>query len=247
MDLTLGQCVLVGATAFAAAVVGGIAGYGTGLLLPPILVPIIGAEAVVPVISLSALLTNSSRLIAFWSSFDAKKAALVVTAALPTCVLGAYGYTELSGANVTILIGVLLIALVPLRRHVNRFRGHLQTQGILIASSAYGILVGGTSGSGVILLSILLATGLQGASVIATDAGISLILGVVKTAVFQATDDLTFPLWWMALLIGICATPGAFIAKRLSFRLSSSVHTAILDGVVVLGGVMLVVQGFRAA
>ena len=38
--------------------VGGIAGYGTGALMPLILVPIVGAEPVVPIIAISALFTN---------------------------------------------------------------------------------------------------------------------------------------------------------------------------------------------
>jgi hypothetical protein len=40
------------------------------------------------------------------------------------------------------------------------------------------------TGSGVVLLSILLAAGLQGPAVIATDAGISLVLGIAKTLIF---------------------------------------------------------------
>jgi Sulfite exporter TauE/SafE len=114
--VTLLQYVLVAVTAFCASIIGGVAGYGTGLLMPLVLVPIIGAEAVVPVIGLSAMFTNSSRLAAFWSVFDAKKALIVGLAAIPTCMLGSYGYTRLTGPNAAIWIGAVLIALVPLRR-----------------------------------------------------------------------------------------------------------------------------------
>ena len=48
-----------------ASVVGGFAGYGTGALMPLVLVPIVGAEPVVPILSLSALFTNTSRAAAF--------------------------------------------------------------------------------------------------------------------------------------------------------------------------------------
>ena len=92
-DVTLWQYGLVALTSFLASVVGGIAGYGTGLLLPPVLIPIIGAEAIVPVIGLSALLTNGSRLVAFREHLDIRRAALVSLVALPTTALGAYGYT----------------------------------------------------------------------------------------------------------------------------------------------------------
>ena len=53
---TLAQLALVAVTALAAQVIGGLAGYGTGLLMPLVLVPLIGAQAVVPVIGLSAII-----------------------------------------------------------------------------------------------------------------------------------------------------------------------------------------------
>src|SRR6185436_19880794 len=47
--------------------------------------------------------------------------------------------------------------------------------GLGVGAVGYGVVVGGTSGSGVILLSLLMACGLEGAAVIATDAVISIV------------------------------------------------------------------------
>ena len=244
-DVTVLQYAAVGACAFFASIIGGVAGYGTGLLMPLVLVPIIGAQAVVPVIGLSALFTNGSRLVAFWSSFDARKAALVGFAAVPLCIISAYGYTLLTGPRAALLIGLVLIALVPLRRILKAQFRALSERGLVIAGTGYGAIVGGTSGAGVVLLSILMAGGLEGAAVIATDAGISLLIGVVKTLVFQTAGALPWASWIIAVLIGVCAIPGAFIARALTRRMTLSTHAYILDAVVVIGGVLLVIQALR--
>ena len=244
-DVTLTQYGLVAALAFVAAIIGGVAGYGTGLLLPPVLASLIGAEAVVPVMSVAGLMTNASRWFAFRHAFDARRAALITVCAVPTCLIGAYGYTRLSGPGVALLIGAVLILIVPARHVLARRRGQLSTPAVAAAGSGFGLLVGGTSGTGVVLLSILLAAGLGGRAVIATDAGISVALGVLKVAVFEGAGALPLAAWLMALLIGVAATPGAFIAKRLTDRLPLRAHTGILDAVVVLGGVFLITQGLR--
>ena len=58
-----------------ASIIGGVAGYGTGALMPLVLVPIVGAEPVVPIIAISALFTNTSRAIAFRDVIDWRRAA----------------------------------------------------------------------------------------------------------------------------------------------------------------------------
>src|SRR5687767_9323662 len=89
--VSIGEIVLIGAVALLASLIGGVAGYGTGVLLPLVLVPITGAETVVPIIAITALFTNASRAIAFRASIDAPRSFIVLAGALPTCVLGAYG------------------------------------------------------------------------------------------------------------------------------------------------------------
>src|SRR5262249_48897815 len=120
--ISVPELILIGAMALVASVVGGVAGYGTGALMPLVLVPIVGAEPVVPILSLSALFTNSSRTAAFLPLIDWRRAAIVLVAAVPTCALGAWGYTMLSGAGAALGVGAIVIASGP-RRRVGRRAG----------------------------------------------------------------------------------------------------------------------------
>ena len=52
-------------------------------------------------------------------------------------------------------------------------------RGLVVGSVGYGAAVGGTVGAGVILLSLLMAAGLAGQAVIATDAVLSIVIGGV--------------------------------------------------------------------
>jgi hypothetical protein len=115
-DISLWQLALVAGVALFASIVGGVSGYGTGALMPLVLVPLVGAEPVVPIIAISALFTNSSRVTAFIRYADWRRAGIVLVASVPTCVLGAWGYTHLSGAGAALVIGAMLILSVPLRR-----------------------------------------------------------------------------------------------------------------------------------
>jgi uncharacterized membrane protein YfcA len=245
-DISLLQLALVAATAMFASVIGGIAGYGTGVLMPLVLVPIIGAEPVVPIISISALFTNSSRVLAFRQRVDLRCVLIVLAASIPTCVLGAYGYTRLTDRGALIVIGMMLALSVPLRRLLARRVAHLGPAGLAVGAAGYGVLAGGTAGAGIVLLSILMAAGLQGAAVIATDAAVSIVIGIVKILVFGIAGVITPQVVAFALLIGLVALPGAFVAKAIVERMPVRLHAALLDAVVLLGGGFMVLNAVLA-
>jgi uncharacterized membrane protein YfcA len=244
-DVSLAQLVLVGAVALFASVVGGLAGYGTGALMPLVLVPLIGAEPVVPIIAISSLFTNFSRFVAFIRYADRRRALIVVACACLTTALGAYGYTRLTGAGAALVIGTMLILSVPLRRFAKRRDIRIGDAGLAAGSFGYGVVVGGTSGAGVILLSLLMAAGLEGAAVIATDAVISLATSVIKISVFGLAGAVTAQVLAFAVLIGAIALPGAFLAKAFVERMPVHIHTAILDVVVIAGGIMMISAALR--
>jgi uncharacterized membrane protein YfcA len=239
-SLSLAELALIASMAAFASIVGGVAGYGTGALMPLVLVPIVGAEPVVPIIAMSALFTNSSRAIAFRQFIDFRRVAIILVCAIPTAMLGAWGYTLLTGKGAMTLIGTMMMLSVPLRRLSKRHGLVLNDRGLAVSSVGWGVLVGGTTGAGIILLSMLMAVGLRGASVIATDAAISIVMGMVKITVFGAFGAIDTKAIAVALLIGVIAFPGAFIAKAIVNRLPLNIHTAILDTVVICGGGLMV-------
>jgi uncharacterized membrane protein YfcA len=244
-DVSLFELAIIVVLAAFSAITGGVAGYGTGALMPLILVPMVGATPVVPIIAISAMFTNSARVIAFRNLLDPRRAVIALVCALPTCVLGAWLYTLLTGRGAALVIGSTLIATVPLRRILKR-RGHqLGEKGFAAASAGWGVVVGGTTGAGVILLSLLMATGLEGAAVIATDASISIVMGVVKLLVFGIAGVLTSKVVAIALVIAAVAFPCTFLAKLIVERLPVHVHTALLDAVVIVGGTVMIVGAFR--
>jgi uncharacterized protein len=244
-DVSVAELIAIAALAAVSAVTGGVAGYGTGALMPLILVPIIGAAPVVPIIAISAMFTNTARVAVFRRAFDGRRAVIALIAALPTCVLGAWLYTLLTGRGAALVIGSTLIATVPLRRLLRRRGRKLGEKAYAAAAAGWGIVVGGTTGAGVILLSLLMACGLEGAAVIATDAAVSLGMGIIKIAVFGAAGALTQSVVVIALLIGLIAFPCTFLAKLIVERLPVHVHTAILDAVVVIGGGMMIFGALR--
>jgi uncharacterized membrane protein YfcA len=236
---------VVACVALFASVVGGLAGYGTGALMPLVLVPMIGAEPVVPIIAISSIFTNLSRFVAYLHYADRRRAGIVVCAAALTTVLGAYGYTRLTNAGAATVIGVMLISSVPLRRLLKRHDVKIGDSGLAAGAVGYGVVVGGTVGAGVILLSLLMAAGLEGAAVIATDAVISVVVSIIKISVFGLAGAVTAQVLAFALLIGGIAIPGAFLAKTFVERMPVHIHTAILDVVVIVGGVVMISTALR--
>ena len=244
-DISLVQLLLVAGVALFASLIGGLAGYGTGALMPLVLVPLIGAEPVVPIIAISAVFTNISRFTAYFRYIDRRRALIVVAAAALTTALGAYGYTRLTNAGAALVIGTMLISSVPLRRLARRREVRIGDSGLAASAVGYGVVVGGTSGSGVILLSLLMAAGLEGAAVIATDAVISVATSVIKISVFGLSGVVTAQVLAFALLIGIIAIPGAFLARAFVERMPVHIHTAILDAAVITGGVVMISTALR--
>ena len=215
-------------------------------LMPLILVPMVGAAPVVPIIAISAMFTNSARVLAFRRLLEPRRALIAVVCALPTCILGAWLYTLLSGRGAALVIGTSLIATVPLRRLLKR-RGHrLGEKGYAAAAAGWGIVVGGSTGAGVILLSLLMASGLEGAAVIATDAAVSIGDGRRQDRRVRPSPGVLTPkVLVIALLISAVAFPCTFLAKLIVERMPVHVHTACSMLVVLIGGAVMISSALR--
>jgi uncharacterized membrane protein YfcA len=134
-DVSLYQLALVAGVALVASVVGGVAGYGTGALMPLVLVPLVGAEPVVPILAISALLTNTGRTLAFRRQVSWRRVRLVLAGAVPPCLVTAYGYTLLTGRAAQFVIGAMLMLTVPLRYAMRKRAVVLGDRGLVLGAA----------------------------------------------------------------------------------------------------------------
>jgi uncharacterized protein len=236
------QLVLACVIALAASTLGGLSGFGTGLILPVFLVPLVGVAHVIPVMAVAMLISNGSRVLAFHTAIAWPHARRMLLLGLPACLAGAYGYTLLSGPWVGTLLGSFLLLSVPLRRALRRAQRPFSPTAEVVAGAAFGVVNGGVTGAGVILISILMSVGLAGSALVATDAVVSVVMGIAKVALFGGLAALDVDLARMGLLIGLCTAPGAFIARAVLQRIPAGVHAGFMEAVVVVGAVVLIAR-----
>jgi uncharacterized protein len=109
----------------------------------------------------------------------------------------------------------------------------------------FGFVNGGMTGTGVLLISILMSAQLGGSALVATDAVVSVAMGLVKVALFGKLQALDFELGLVGLLVGLFTAPGAFIARAFLRRIPAGIHAGFMEVVVVAGAAAMLLGATR--
>jgi uncharacterized protein len=237
---------LVMAVCFAAAALSGLSGFGAGLIITTFITPIIGAKAVLPALSVIMLITNASRVAFFRGDLDRRVLGLVVASAVPSSVVGARVYVELDSTLIQALLGLVLIASIPLRRWLAGRAFRAGTASLLLFGLIWGFLSSILVGAGVLVIPMLLGAGLAGPALLATDAAIAVIVNVPKIAAFGRFDALDLPLFAASLAMGLCTIPGTWIAAWIVRRTDIRIHTLLMEALVVLGGTAILADALQS-
>ena len=235
----------VAALSIAAAIVGGMGGFGTGVILAAALVPLIGVKALVPVMAVAGVIINAGRFWFYRARLERRTLGVVLASALPFLVLGTWLYSVLDARAVGTILGMAVIASVPLRRVLRRKAMHLGRPGLAIGSGIFGLASGLATGTGVILVSLLLGTGMSGPAVLATDALVSIALDLTKAALFQRFNLLDAQAFFTGLVIGVASIPGSAIAAALVTRLGAKLHVVFIESLIVVGGASMLWHSWR--
>jgi hypothetical protein len=235
----------VAALAVVAAIVSGMSGFGTGVILAAALVPLIGIKAVIPVLAVAGIIINAGRFWFYRAHLDRRMLVLVLAASLPFLVLGTWIYSVLEVRALGTLLGLAVMASVPLRRVLHARRITLNPAGLAVGSGVFGLATGVATGTGVILVSLLLGAGLATPAVLATDALVSIVLDLAKAALFQRFDLLDTEAFFTGVVIGFATIPGSAIAAWLVARMGASLHILFMEGLILVGGTSMLWHAWR--
>jgi uncharacterized membrane protein YfcA len=222
-----------------AGTLGGIVGFGSSIMLMPVLVIAFGPLQAVPVMAIAAILANASRIAAWWREVDWRACAAYAVTGIPAAALGARTLVSLPPRAIEIAIGVFFIAMIFARRWMAarnlRFNlWHLALLGLVI-----GFVTGIVVSTGPITAPIFLGAGLVKGAFIGTEAAASLAVYLSKAATFRALGMLPADIVVMGLITGSSLMVGSFVAKRFVLKMAPEQFRLLMDGLMLASGAAL--------
>jgi uncharacterized membrane protein YfcA len=222
--------------AFVASIVSGVAGFGAGVLLLPFIAWTAGIKATAPVLTVAMLVGNIGRI--WWSrgEIDRRVVWRYLLGAVPGTAIGALLYAGATTESLGRVIGVFLIAAVPLRRllvttHVRVRLAHFPFLGLV-----FGALSSVVVTTGPITTPFFLSYGLRRGAFIATEATASLAIHLTRGAAFARLHVLTWDWTVLGLSLGAVMFVGTWVARRILERMSDRVFLGAIETLLVVMG-----------
>ncbi len=234
-EIGAAHLVLLAGVAFVAATVSGMSGVGGALLMAIFIAPIVGVKAVVPTVGVATLIAHVARVWVYRENIVWRPALVMLAGALPATIASARLYVALPPDGIALILGLFLLASIPLRRIMARRELRFGSRSLGAIGVTYGFLAGTTIGGGILVIPALLGAGLAGMTLLATDAVIGLSVLTAKTLVFGGFDVLTPRLFLIGCLLGLCMIPGTYFARWLMLRTPLHVHVVAMELVVIFG------------
>ena len=225
----------VALAAFVTSTVHGATGVAGGFLLSAALAPIIGVAPIVPVVSISLLVSHTARALLNLGDFHMRAFWLVSVPAVPLIAFMASIYGKMSSSLIALVLGCVILASIPLRRWAKSRQIQTSAPALAGIGGVYGALSGVSIGPGMLLVPFLLGFGLTKEQFVATLAVIALLTNVTRVSVFGATDLLSFDFMLIGLLCGLMTIPGNWIGRTVLRRMTTESHSGLVDVLTILG------------
>ena len=232
------------AVGLVAGTLSGIVGFGSSIMLMPVLVIAFGPIQAVPIMAIAAILANLSRIMVWWREIDWRVCAAYSVTAVPLAALGARTLLVVPAQAVEIALGVFFIAMIGVRRWMAAHNLRLRLWHLAAIGVPVGFLTGVVASTGPITAPIFLAAGLVKGAFLSSEAAASLVVYAGKAIVFRTFGALPLEIVAKGLIIGSSLMVGAFVAKRFVLAMDPARFSMLMDGLMLASGLTLLWAAF---
>lgn len=217
----------------------GIVGFGSSIMLMPVLVIAFGPLQAVPIMAIAAILANLSRIMVWWREVHWRTVGAYAATAAPFAALGAATLLVLPARLIEAGLGVFFLAMIGVRRWMAAHRLKISLAQLALIGVPVGYLTGVVVSTGPLTAPIFLAAGLVKGAFLSSEAAASLAVYFAKAAVFRTFGALPLEIVAKGLIIGSTLMAGAFIAKRFVLKMDAGSFRLLMDGLMLLSGLAL--------
>jgi uncharacterized membrane protein YfcA len=222
-----------------AGTISGIVGFGSSIMLMPVLVLVFGPREAVPIMAIAATLANLSRVAVWWREIQWRIVGVYALTAVPGAALGARSLLVLPAHIVEVALAAFFIAMIPIRRWLAVRKLKLTLWHLAVVGAIIGYLTGIVVSTGPINAPAFLAYGLVKGSFLGTEAMSSLTIYVTKTLVFRSYGALPETAIVQGVIIGGSLTAGSVIAKRFVRRMDAEKFHLVMDALLLASGLTM--------
>jgi uncharacterized protein len=231
--------------ALGASTIGGVAGFGAGIVMIPVIAWAMGVKATVPVLTVAMLVGNLARVWFSRREFDGRVVGTFLVGAVPAAVVGALLYTRIESEWVSRIIGSFMLASVPARRWLLAHGVRIRLGHFPVIGGVFGCLSSMVGSVGPIMSPFFLGYGLRRGAYIATDALCTVGMYIPRGLVFRANDLLTGQIVAVGLSIGAVMIVGAWAGRRILDRTSDRVFLRLIEGLLLVFGLQFLLWPAR--
>jgi uncharacterized membrane protein YfcA len=224
------------AVGLVAGTLSGIVGFGSSIMLMPVLVIAFGPLQAVPIMAIAAIMANLSRIIVWWRDVNWRVCAAYSASAVPCAALGALTLLSLPARIIEAALGVFFIAMIGVRRWMAAHRLRFGLPQLALIGVPVGYLTGVVVSTGPLTAPIFLAAGLVKGAFLSTEAAASLAVYLAKATVFRSFGALPLEIAVKGLITGSTLMAGAFIAKRFVLKMEPDQFRLLMDALMLLSG-----------
>ena len=224
-----------------------ISGGGGALMLIPLLNLIVGTTKTAPIINLGAFISRPSRIILFWKNIVWKVFLYYVPSAILGAFLAAWFFSEIKINWLQIIVALFLISTFFQYRFGKKERSFKVRLWFFIPLGFLVSIIGTfTGGMGPILNPFYLNSGITKEALVGTKAANSFFLGIAQVSSYTFFGLLTTELWIYGISLGIGATLGNLIGKRVLAKMSSLLFRKLVIIIMMLSGLLLLIKAISS-
>lgn len=235
--------VLLGVVAFAASTIAAVTGFGGAVILLPMVVAVFGVRDAIPILTVAQLLGNAGRVVTNRREIAWPVVGWYSVGAIPAALLGGMLFAQAPLAALTRLLGIFLLVMVVFwyfRR--DRFP-RLSKRGFAPLGAASSFLSALVGSSGPVTAPVFVAHGLVKGAYIGTEALAAVVTHATKLIAYGNTSTLTADAAFAGAGLGVVMIFGSVVGKRLMDRISEQMFVLLIQGTLVVAGLVFVVRG----
>ena len=242
-DIVIWQMVAILAAAVIGNSLSGVAGFGGGVLVLPVLVWVYGPEVAVPVVATFQLIGTATRVWLNREHMNWKVVGWFAAGSVPFAILGSFIFISADTDLLIRIMGGGMIALVVLTQLPWAKRVRMALWGFPPLGASAGFLASVMGIPGPFAPVFFIAYGLKPLEYMATFSLSMFLIQIPKLAVYGSGELLTPLVAGLGLSLGVIAMGGAYFGAKALRKIPDRVFAVGINVIVAAFGLLFLIRG----